>query len=220
MECICSCGKTHFVDSGNLRNGNTKYCTRCAALMRGKRLKKPYRDHRVKNVWRAMISRCNNKKNKSYQRYGGSGVKVCDKWMKSLESFVEDMGLPDDGMSIDRIDPAGDYEPQNCRWADKYTQANNKKNHHYVTAWGRTQTLGQWCRELGLNYDLIKARLNVHKIPPEIALLNKDLTKKNTYRILGMEYNSLQQAANALEMSVSGIHARIKSENWPNWRKV
>lgn len=218
--CICECGAFYDVESGNLRSGNTKACRRCAAIDRSMHRVKPYRDHRVYAVWKGMRDRCVNQNNRAYKRYGGSGVSVCDRWKNSFDAFVEDMGLPQPGESIDRIDPSKNYEPCNCRWADNYTQANNKKTTKYIEAWGKRQTLSQWCRELGLKYDRVKARLNVYGMEPEMALSQGTLVRKNKYIADGVEYDSLKQIAESKGLSVSGVHGRMKSEQRPEWYKI
>lgn len=79
--------------------------------------------------WRAMKERCTNPSNKAFKYYGGAGIKVCPNWMLSFKMFLADMGpKPGQDFSIDRINPFGDYEPNNCRWANWETQSSNKKN--------------------------------------------------------------------------------------------
>ncbi len=73
-----------------------------------------------------MRQRCGNPRNPGWSWYGAKGVKVCQRW-ESFEAFLEDMGDRPEGLTIDRIDPHGDYEPGNCRWADAETQAQNKR---------------------------------------------------------------------------------------------
>lgn len=83
-----------------------------------------------------MVQRCLNHKCKDYKDYGGRGVKVCDRWLgpDGFTNFMEDMGKrPKDGYSLDRIDVDGDYEPSNCRWANDWTQANNKRGKSLAT---------------------------------------------------------------------------------------
>ena len=75
-----------------------------------------------------MKARCTWEKHKSWKYYGGRGIKICERWLHSFEAFLQDMGeKPGPEFSIDRIDTNGDYEPKNCRWADKITQTRNRR---------------------------------------------------------------------------------------------
>lgn len=112
-------------------------------------------------IWKGMINRCNCPSNSGYYKYGGRGIRVCDRWQGAdgFNNFSKDMGARKQDESIDRINVNGNYEPSNCRWADKNTQANNKRNTIYITAFGKTQSLQQWSNETGINRKTILWRL-------------------------------------------------------------
>ena len=100
-----------------------------------------------------MRSRCEWKKHKYYARYGGRGIKVCERWQK-FENFLADMGQPEPGMRLERLDNDGDYSPDNCVWIDAQAQANNRVSNVTVGYDGRSRTLAEWGRFTGLGRTL------------------------------------------------------------------
>ena len=102
--------------------------------------------------WVAMIQRCTNPNNSAYHNYGGRGIRVCDRWLKSFEDFYVDMGeRPSLEYSIDRINNNGNYEPDNCRWASRSEQANNRRNNVFRTYKGETLTLTQFAHKYNIH---------------------------------------------------------------------
>lgn len=78
-------------------------------------------------VYRGMIARCENPNHSQYARYGARGIKVCERWRKSFEDFLADMGKrPGRGYSIERINGSADYSPENCTWATQEQQCRNR----------------------------------------------------------------------------------------------
>lgn len=115
--------------------------------------------NRMYHIWHDMKRRCYQPQNKRYSRYGARGIKVCDEWLDFQNFFdwsqVNGYG---DELSIDRINSDGDYCPENCRWADAETQANNRTNNRYITYNGETKTLKQWSKEIGIGYYALRGR--------------------------------------------------------------
>ncbi len=108
-------------------------------------------------VWITMRSRCNKPSAPAYEHYGGRGIKVCAQWA-NFGRFIADMGSRPEGMTIERIDNDGNYEPGNCRWATRAEQARNRRSTHNVTHGGRTMCLKDWAREIGMHYTTLLHR--------------------------------------------------------------
>jgi len=106
-----------------------------------------------------MIQRTTNPRRSNYAYYGGRGIKVCERW-RTFENFYADMGPTyADGLTLDRIDPDGDYCPENCRWANPIKQSQNRRNCAAIEWRGRSLVAAEWDRVLGLNRNTVGARL-------------------------------------------------------------
>lgn len=86
-------------------------------------------DHPIYDCWIAMKARCRNKQHPNYHQYGGRGIKVCERWLK-FENFLQDMGIPKKGLTLDRIEVNGDYCKENCRWTTIQWQQKNRRNNN------------------------------------------------------------------------------------------
>lgn len=158
-ECLCDCGETTIVAPAALNAGASYSC----GCMRPELTRKRHTTHgksksREFNSWRGMVDRCTNKNNTSYPHYGGRGIEVCDRW-RSFSNFYTDMGDRPDGMSLDRINVDGNYEPRNCRWATKQVQATNQRTNVLITKDGVTKPVSVWAKELSIKPITIYERL-------------------------------------------------------------
>jgi hypothetical protein len=161
--CKCDCGSVVTVCSLRLGCGQTQSCG-CLCKERTSQAKKTHGcsggGSSEYGVWLNMKSRCTHKSVDSYHLYGGRGIKVCDRWLNSFENFLEDMGpRPSKNHSIERKDSNGNYEPGNCKWADRFEQANNKRNNRPITHNGETLNLFQWAHKYKIHPKRLHARL-------------------------------------------------------------
>lgn len=154
--CSCGCGNKTTVNGGDLKLGKTKSC---GCLNKDLNKTHGMTGTHIYFVWRSMRNRCNSKSNPYYSCYGGRGIKVCERW-NSLENFIADMGEPEKGMTLDRIDNNGDYKPSNCRWATQAQQNRNYRRNINISFNGKTQCLTDWANEIGISAPALKYRLN------------------------------------------------------------
>lgn len=170
--CRCSCGFEGAFDFRNVCLGKSKSCGCLSAEMAKARFSKTKKntDSPVYESWAGMKGRCLNPKDFYYHRYGGRGIKVCQRWM-AFSLFEEDM-LPSwfSGATLERVENNGDYEPGNCKWATMKEQANNRCTSKFVTFNGKTMTVANWAVELGINYGLLSGRLNKRNWTVERAM--------------------------------------------------
>lgn len=111
------------------------------------------------NVWSGMIQRCHNDRARDFKNYGAKGIKVCERWRSDFLNFLADMGERPDGMSIDRIDNSGDYEPSNCRWATPKQQSRNKAKTMFLDHDGIRLPVAEWAEKVGLKRKILERRL-------------------------------------------------------------
>lgn len=172
--CKCDCGNLHIVSANNLKRGQVKSCG--CLKQKGTRTTHGMSNTRIYRIYKKINRRCNIESDPAYQNYGGRGIKMCKEWEDSFEAFYEwslESGYSD-SLSIDRIDNNGDYCPENCRWSTYEEQANNRRSCINVTYQGRTQTVKQWCKELGLRTGTVYSRIEHGWSAKEAIAYNKD----------------------------------------------
>lgn len=168
------------------------------------------------NIWVQMRRRCRSPKASGYQNYGGRGIQVCDRWDQSFEAFLEDMGPRPDGYSIDRENTNGDYEPDNCRWVSHEVQNNNRRSNVTLTHKGKTMTVSEWSRELGISHKTIHSRIK-RNWPVEKILSPKIEPRNHRAKIVKHDGKSwtLRQWSEHLGVPIQRLHWRIFTKKLP-----
>lgn len=127
---------------------------------------------RLYRIWSNMKSRCTNPNADNYSFYGGRGIMVCTEWRDDFIPF-RDWAIANgyaDNLTLDRIDNDGDYCPSNCRWETHLRQCNNTRRNHMLTFQGKTHTISEWARIIGMKPDTLERRINAWGWPVEQAL--------------------------------------------------
>lgn len=149
-NCLCECGKEKRIRADSLMSHTrscgclTKEVSSNTHRTHGKFGSKEYR------CWQQIKDRCSNPNNSSYNDYGAKGITVCKRWLESFNNFYQDMGdAPSKLHTIDRIDYSKDYSPDNCRWATRKEQANNRSSNKILKIGGISKNVSEWAEELG-----------------------------------------------------------------------
>jgi hypothetical protein len=165
--CKCDCGNEKVILAHSLRRGTSRSCgclmleivTAVGAVTTTHGHAREGRRTPTYRSWKCMRTRCCNPNHKGYSRYGGRGIKVCDRW-SSFENFLADMGEKPAGLTIDRFpDNNGNYEPGNVRWATPPQQARGKRSNVWIEFRGQRRVMKDWATTLGLPYHVLQQRL-------------------------------------------------------------
>lgn len=171
--CLCDCGKTPIVMSQGLLNGTTSSCGCYGQETRAKANTTHGKAHtREHKIWGAAKQRCTNPKANAYHRYGGRGIKFCERWFNDFAVFLSDMGACPEGHSLDRINNNGNYEPSNCRWASHMDQMSNTNQTKYALIDGRKFALSRAAAHLGMPRGTFVYRAK-HGMIPGVTLLDQ-----------------------------------------------
>ena len=161
--CKCDCGNYKSVNASKLKSGRTRSCG-CFKIQSTRERRSTHRHtagrvvSRIYSIWNNMKRRCYNPKSPNYSYYGGRGITVCDSW-HVFENFLADMGEPPSGMTLERIENNVGYCRENCRWATKSEQANNRRSNRILEFDGKSQTMAQWAEETGIKWGTLYNRL-------------------------------------------------------------
>lgn len=163
FRCRCECGNESIVVGGNLISGTSTNCgCRKAETSRQLRIKHGLSAHPVYGRYSHMIDRCHNPESDEYKNYGGRGIYVCERWRKSVENFIHDVGMPPSKIhTIDRINNDGPYEPGNCRWATKTEQNINRRTTRWFSFDGKRMCESEWSKSLGMKKNGVSSRLRL-----------------------------------------------------------
>ena len=158
--CLCDCGQETIVQSSHLITGHTQSC---GCIKRdGNNVKHRHtlnnKPSKIYQIWSSMIQRCTNPNHRSYHRYGGRDINVCQRWMK-FPNFLKQMPGWKPGLQIDRIDNNKGYSKYNCKWSTRKQQARNRRNNHLITHKGKTKCLADWAEQLGIPYHVLWKRI-------------------------------------------------------------
>lgn len=170
-------------------------------------------DKRLYEIWKGMKRRCYDVKRKEYKNYGGRGIEVCDEWANNFSAFYTwalENGY-NNALTIERNDVNGNYEPSNCRWATKKEQANNRRDNQFLTYNGKTQTIAQWAKELNINQNTLRNRIQKGWSDGEI--FSKSVQSRHNITFNG-ETKSLRQWSIDTGISYSTLQSRLYEFNW------
>ena len=217
--CRCDCGNFKTIRGDKLRNGESKSCGCYMRESASERFTKHGgRKTKLYGVWQGMLNRVNNPNNERYDSYGGRGIKVCERW-RDFANFRSDMGgsyTP--GLTLERIDNDGDYEPANCRWATWREQAANKRNSHIVSYRGKKVHLAGATQEMGENYGTIHSRINVYGWDAERAL-TEEVRRARLIEFRGYSANG-SKWARLLGVSRDKLRHRFVRAGWSPERTI
>lgn len=169
--CRCSCGTVREVLSTHLRSGRSQSC----GCMRRERLREAWTTHgmsrsREYESWKQAKQRCHNPNNPQYPEWGGKGITMCPEWRNDFQTFYAHIGPCPEGLTLDRIDNAGNYEPGNVRWATRKQQIRNRKNTVMLEHAGERLSASDWAERLGVSAGRLKRHVrNGGTLEPFIA---------------------------------------------------
>lgn len=212
----CDCGNEKAVPVNNIRAGNHRSCGCVAPRNKGASL------HPLYGTWRNMVARCHDPSAVGFRQYGGRGITVCDRWRADFFNFLEDMGArPSSGLTIDRINNDGNYEPGNCRWATRTEQNSNRRTRPHPSAIehdGKVLGITAWSRELGIKLTTLRRRIEKGK--PIDAVLSTEIQSKPHLITYRGETKTIAEWAQSVGVKPKTLYFRIVMRKWPLERAI
>lgn len=206
-------GEIHIAPGTHLRSTTgyqecSKHVPRKRKTLVDGKNRKEMREYRI---WKAIRTRVSNTNLVCAERYSLKDVKLCDRW-DSFELFYEDMGPCPEGYSIDRIDPDGDYCPENCRWANATTQSQNRGDFNLVYTYnGETHVLKEWARILGIKYTTLYLRITRSGLSFENAIKKDPFNRLIEYE---GEQHTLAEWCKIKNMEYGVVLNRLDKHKW------
>ena len=160
--CKCDCGRETIATTTDLLSGHKGSCG-CYKMDRISEAKRTHgkTNSRLYHIWEGIKQRTLNSHSKDYPRYGGRGITVCDEWANNFQAFYDwatKCGYAD-GLTLDRIQNEGNYEPSNCRWVTQKKQGNNRRTNKFIEYNGERKTMKEWADAIGMSYEVLTYRI-------------------------------------------------------------
>lgn len=163
VSCLCDCGEFTTVTLESLTSKTTTSCgcfqKECMANAWRKNVTHGRSYTKEHKQWDSMKQRCLNPNHEFFHHYGGRGIRVCDSWLESFENFFADMGECPEGLTLDRRENEGNYEPSNCRWATRGEQSCNRRGLVILTLGDDSMCIAEWACRIGMHEDTLRRRI-------------------------------------------------------------
>jgi len=186
FQCKCVCGKVFITRLVLLTNGQTKSCG-CKRVERFIEMNTFHGMSRSKlnAVWQSMKQRCLNPNHKYFSHYGGRGIEICKEWLTNTNFFSWALSNGyKEGLTIDRINVNGNYEPLNCQWVTMKSQCRNKRDNVFIEFNNKTLCIADWAKKIGISYSAMRKRLQKWSVEKALttpkSMIND--TTSNIYR--------------------------------------
>lgn len=223
--CRCDCGTEKLMAGSEIKNGVIRSCgclTREATSRRSITHGGSKRNPRLFNIWLGMVRRCTNPSDAAYRNYGGRGIAVCERWM-DVNAFIddnEDLARPH--LTLDRRNNDGPYSPDNCRWATRKEQGENRRTTMLVTYKREQKPLADWAVQFGIPKATLRYRLqNGWSMARAIQVPVRQMLEPETVKKIRHEYDNSARTAQARQalagkysISRYALRAILYHQNW------